>query len=62
MDAVEEVGVQTETVTRQALAERVRPVLFINKIDRLIRELKLDDRGVQEKLNRIIRDFNGLID
>jgi elongation factor 2 len=62
VDAVEEVMVQTETVTRQALAERVKPVLFINKIDRLIRELKLDAPQVQEKLNRIIRDFNGLID
>jgi elongation factor 2 len=61
VDAVEEVMVQTETVTRQALGERVRPVLFINKIDRLIRELKLDAPAVQEKLNRIIRDFNGLI-
>ncbi len=61
VDAVEEVMVQTETVTRQALAERVKPVLFINKVDRLIRELKLDDRAVQEKFNRIIRDFNGLI-
>ncbi|MEM2144987.1 MAG: elongation factor EF-2 [Candidatus Jordarchaeaceae archaeon] len=62
VDAVEEVMVQTETVTRQALGERVRPVLFVNKIDRLIRELKLDASAVQEKLNRIIRDFNGLID
>lgn len=62
VDAVEEVMVQTETVTRQALGERVRPVLFVNKIDRLIRELKLDAPAVQEKLNRIIRDFNGLID
>lgn len=62
VDAVEEVMVQTETVTRQALQERVKPVLFINKIDRLIRELKLDANALQEKLNRIIRDFNGLID
>ncbi len=62
VDAVEEVMVQTETVTRQALSERVKPVLFINKVDRLIRELKLNSDEVQNKLVRIIRDFNNLID
>jgi len=62
VDAVEEVMVQTETVTRQALAERVRPVLFINKVDRLIKELRLTSDEVQKKLVRIIRDFNNLID
>ncbi|MGD8506424.1 MAG: elongation factor EF-2 [Candidatus Bathyarchaeota archaeon] len=62
VDAVEEVMVQTETVTRQALAERVKPVLFINKVDRLIRELKLNPDEVEKKLLRIIRDFNNLIE
>jgi len=62
VDAVEEVMVQTETVTRQALAERVKPVLFINKVDRLIKELKLSSDEVQNKLFRIIRDFNNLIE
>ncbi|NIR86866.1 elongation factor EF-2, partial [Candidatus Bathyarchaeota archaeon] len=62
VDAVEEVMVQTETVTRQALEERVKPVLFINKVDRLIRELKLNSNEIQNKLLRIIRDFNNLID
>ena len=62
VDAVEEVMVQTETVTRQALNERVKPVLFINKIDRLIKELKLSLTDIQAKLTRIIRDFNGLLD
>jgi len=61
VDAVEEVMVQTETVTRQALNERVKPVLFINKVDRLIKELKLNEKQMQEKLLRIIRDFNNLI-
>ncbi len=62
VDAVEEVMVQTETVTRQALEERVRPLLFINKVDRLIKELKLSPQEVQKKIMRIIREFNDLID
>jgi elongation factor 2 len=62
VDAVEEVMVQTETVTRQALAERVRPVLFINKVDRLIRELRLNPEEIEGKLLRIIQDFNNLIE
>jgi len=62
VDAVEEVMVQTETVTRQALEERVRPVLYINKVDRLIKELKLTPEQIQEKVARIIRDFNELIE
>lgn len=62
VDAVEEVMIQTETVTRQALAERVRPVLYVNKMDRLVKELKLSPELVQEKLARIITGFNGLID
>ncbi|MEM3381479.1 MAG: elongation factor EF-2, partial [Candidatus Bathyarchaeia archaeon] len=62
VDAVEEVMVQTETVTRQALEERVRPVLYINKIDRLIKELRLSSEQIEDRIARIIKDFNGLID
>src|SRR5216683_6519697 len=62
IDAVEGVMTQTETVTRQALEERVRPVLYINKIDRLIKELKLTNEQIQERIGRIIKDFNGLLD
>jgi len=62
VDAVEEVMVQTETVTRQALEERVRPVLYVNKIDRLIKELRLTPEKIQAKLGRIITDFNRLIE
>jgi len=62
VDAVEEIMVQTETVTKQALNERVRPILFINKIDRLIKELRLTPEQIQKKLTRIINDFNNLIE
>ncbi len=62
VDAVEEVMVQTETVTRQALEERVQPILFINKVDRLIKELRLTSSEIQDKVMRIIRDFNNIID
>ncbi|MEM3770519.1 MAG: elongation factor EF-2 [Candidatus Bathyarchaeia archaeon] len=62
VDAVEEVMVQTETVTRQALEERVRPVLFINKVDRLVKELRLTPSEIQDKFMRIIRDFNNLVE
>jgi elongation factor 2 len=62
VDAVEEVMAQTELVLRQALEERVRPVLFINKVDRLITELKLTEEQIQKKFTRIISFFNDLIE
>jgi elongation factor 2 len=62
VDAVEEIMAQTETVTRQALEERVRPVLFINKVDRLITELRLDSDQIQKKLTHMVADFNMLIE
>ena len=62
VDAVEEVMAQTETVTRQALDERVKPVLYINKVDRLMKELKLSAGEIQKKFTHIIGEFNGLIE
>ncbi len=62
VDAVEEIMAQTETVTMQALEERVRPVLFINKVDRLITELQLTAEQIEKKLNRIISSFNDLLE
>ncbi|MDD5699889.1 MAG: elongation factor EF-2 [Candidatus Nanoarchaeia archaeon] len=60
--AVEGIMPQTETVIKQALRERVKPVLFINKVDRLIKEMKLTPEGMQERFVGIIREFNDLID
>ncbi|BAN90368.1 elongation factor EF-2 [Aeropyrum camini] len=62
VDAVEGVMTQTETVIRQALEERVRPILFINKVDRLIKELKLPPEKIQQRFVEIIKEVNNLID
>ncbi len=62
VDAVEEVITQSETVIKQALQEGVKPVLFINKVDRLIRELRLSDEEIKKKYLRIIKAFNTLIE
>src|SRR3989344_5794558 len=62
VDSVEGVMPQTETVLRQALKEKVRPVLFINKIDRLINELKMNAQQMQERFVKIIAGVNKLID
>ncbi len=62
VDAVEGVMTQTETVVRQAMEELIRPVLFINKIDRLIKELKLSPNEVQQRILTIIKEFNNLIE
>lgn len=59
--AVEGIMPQTETVLRQALKENVRPVLFINKVDRLINELKLDSTELQQRFVKIIASANKLI-
>jgi elongation factor 2 len=62
VDAVEGPMTQTETVLMQALRERVKPILFINKVDRLIRELKLTPEEIQKKFARIITRINNIIE
>ena len=61
VDAVEGIMPQTETVLRQALNEKAKPVVFINKIDRLINELKLTPEQTYERLLGIINGVNKLI-
>ncbi|MBS3062063.1 MAG: elongation factor EF-2 [Candidatus Diapherotrites archaeon] len=61
VDAVEGIMPQTETVIRQALREYVQPVLFINKVDRLIKELQVTEEDMQKRFAKIITAVNTLI-
>lgn len=59
--AVEGSMPQTDTVLRQALRERVKPVLFINKVDRLINELRLSPDEMMNRFMEIIKEFNKIV-
>jgi len=61
VDAVEGTMPQTETVLRQALKENVKPVLFINKVDRLVNELKLAPQAMMNRFVNLINHVNKLI-
>ncbi|TFG32585.1 GTP-binding protein [Candidatus Thorarchaeota archaeon] len=61
VDAIEGIMVQTETVARQAMQELVQPILFVNKVDRLLRERKLSGRKTAEEINRVVREFNAML-
>lgn len=52
------VCVQTETVLRQALAERIKPVLMVNKMDRAVFETQLSAEELYQSLCRIIENVN----
>ena len=60
--AVEGIMPQTETVVRQAIRERVKPVLFINKVDRLVKELKLNSDQIAQRILALVVQFNMLIE
>jgi len=61
VDCVEGVCVQTETVLRQALGERIKPVLMVNKVDRALLELQLDQETAYQTFSRTIETANVII-
>ena len=61
VDCVEGVCVQTETVLRQALAERIKPVVIINKVDRALLELQVDKESLYQSFQRTIESVNVIV-
>merc|ERR1712168_589454 len=61
VDCVSGVCVQTETVLRQAIAERIRPVLFMNKMDRALLELQLEQEELYQTFQRIVENVNVIV-
>ncbi len=60
VDTVEGVCVQTETVLRQAMQERIKPVLIINKVDRAIIDLKHSGEEIYQTFNKVIDLVNSI--
>ncbi|CAN8103197.1 unnamed protein product [Discula destructiva] len=61
VDTVEGVCVQTETVLRQALGERIKPVVIINKVDRALLELQVEKEDLYQSFSRTIESVNVVI-
>ena len=61
VDCVSSVCVQTETVLRQAIAERIRPVVLMNKMDRALLELQLEQEELYQTFQRIVENINVIV-
>lgn len=61
VDCVSGVCVQTETVLRQAISERIKPILFMNKMDRALLELQLEAEDLYQTFQRIVENVNVII-
>ena len=62
VDAIEGVAVQTGTVLRQAMAERVKPALMVNKVDRALLELQLTGEEIYQNMRSAIENVNVIIE
>ncbi|KAJ1660038.1 translation elongation factor 2 [Dispira simplex] len=61
VDCVSGVSVQTETVLRQALTERIKPVVIVNKVDRALLELQLTKEDLYQSFQRTVENVNVII-
>mmetsp|Transcript_25128 Transcript_25128/g.54271 ORF Transcript_25128/g.54271 Transcript_25128/m.54271 type:complete len:851 (-) Transcript_25128:117-2669(-) len=61
VDCIEGVCVQTETVLRQAIAERIKPILFVNKLDRVFLEMHMDTEDAYQAFSRAVESVNVVI-
>jgi len=61
VDCIEGCAVQTETVLRQALQERVKPCLFVNKVDRCILELQMEPEDMYNRFRKAVENVNVII-
>merc|ERR1712050_823470 len=61
VDCIEGCAVQTETVLRQSLQERVKPCLFVNKVDRCILELQMEPEDMYMRFRKAIEDVNVIV-
>ena len=61
VDTVEGVCVQTETVLRQALGERIKPVVIINKVDRALLELQVTKEDLYQSFARTVESVNVIV-
>lgn len=61
VDCIEGVCVQTETVLRQAISERIKPVLFVNKLDRIFLELHMDHEDAYQCFRKAVESVNVII-
>lgn len=61
VDCIEGVSVQTETVLRQALGERIKPVAIVNKVDRALLELQSTKEDLYQSFSRTVESINVII-
>ncbi|CAF2838079.1 unnamed protein product [Rotaria sp. Silwood2] len=61
VDCVSGARLQTETLLRQAITERIKPILFINKMDLALVKLQLEQEDLFQTFQRIVENVNVII-